>query len=160
MTKLLLIFILGMFANHTITGQESDVSEFDLYGCWSWERFHKGDYAEGQTYLHCDSEKLKNIWPRTIFSLNAFNICEFYYIGADDAIIGVKGEWTFDSKKGIVEILYPKDYFKEFWDKVKETEEYSEIQVPKRTVYKRFRVIEVKKNRLRIKELEKKLAKK
>ena len=146
-----LLVILLQVGNSTF-GQDNTISEFDLYGCWKMELAKKENGIKKRTYISCEISENKNSVKHSGIVLKAYNKCEFPAV-IQDAICpviykNVEGTWTYDKKSGIVEIYYPKDFKKEFWDAVKE--EYPEMAIPNPRMITKYKRVGLENGQLEI----------
>ncbi len=143
------IFLIVGLATH---GQDNTISESDLYGCWTMERVTRENGPKKRTYTVCDSVDRKTIGKYRNIIFRAYNKCEFP-AAIQDVVCpviyqNVEGTWTYDEKSGIVEVFYPKDFKKEFWDAVKE--EYPEMKIPNPRMKIKFRIVGLENGKLQI----------
>ncbi len=154
---LLVIFLVNGLSTY---GQENGITEFDLYGCWTFQRSKDGARLEKEVNRSC----LKT--DETLFRQNskirfmAHNKCEFQAV-IQDAVCPiiyktVEGTWTYSDTSGIIEMYYPRNFKAEFWEKVKE--DYPELKIPNPRPYMRFEIISLDLKGMEIKKLRTKMA--
>ena len=152
MQRLNFIFFTFLMVGLATHGQDNAISEFDLYGCWKMEFAEKENGIKKRTYVSCDISKLENSVKQSGIVFKAYNKCEFPVI-IQDAICpviykNVEGTWTYDKKSGVVEVYFPKDFKKEFWDAVKE--EYPEMEIPNPRMKTKFKIVGLENGKLEI----------
>ncbi|MCL5245648.1 hypothetical protein M4I21_07505 [Cellulophaga sp. 20_2_10] len=152
LTFLLFIFLaVGPIAN----GQDKPILEYDLYGCWKLERNKKENGIKKRIYNSCEKSNRKIEVRNSEITLLAGNKCIFQAV-IQDALCPViyktvEATWTYNSKSGIAEIFYPKNFKEEFWEKVKE--EHPDLIIHNPRPYKRFKITFLDKNRMEIEKL-------
>jgi len=144
-------FVLLLFGNSAF-GQNNTVSEFDLYGCWALERNKKENGLKKRIYRQCRESEGELVIRNSEIIFLAYNKCKFQAV-IQDALCPViyrtvEGTWKYDKKSGLVEIYYPKDFKKEFWDKVKE--ENPELKIPNPRLKTIFRIVGLENGNLKI----------
>ncbi|MCM4162397.1 MULTISPECIES: hypothetical protein [unclassified Arenibacter] len=137
------LLVILLFAGNSTFGQENTISEFDLYGCWKMKLGTNENGIKKRTYISCGISEPKNSEKHSSIVFKAFNKCEFPAV-IQDALCpliykNVEGTWKYDKKSGIVEIYYPKDFKKEFWDAVKE--ESPEAEIPNPRMKTKFKIV-------------------
>ncbi len=154
----LIFLLLGQFTY----GQGNPITEFDLYGCWVLERYKRESGLKNSIYLLCQDAGRAPAVRNSAITFLSDNKCEFKAI-IQDALCPiiyktVEGTWTYDKKSRILEIYYPKDFKKEFWDKVKE--DYPDIEIPNPMSKAKFRIVQLSENQLEVEKLYRKKSKK
>ncbi len=131
-------------------GQDRPSSKDELLGCWYMEPNKKENGPFKRLYKSCDTSAMDYRLKYTRMTLFANGICEFK-VTIQDALCPIQyqtiqGSWTYDTDSSILEIYYPKDFKKEFWDKVKVM--HSDIEIPNPRLHKKFRILDLVKNQM------------
>ncbi|MDC6350119.1 hypothetical protein PP178_01025 [Zeaxanthinibacter sp. PT1] len=143
-----------LFTGILAWGQNTTISEFDLYGCWVLENDDNGKIPERHIYKHCNGVEQDNTVHLSDFSLLAFKMSEFKVMSDDPMnCFGlmydlIEGSWSFDNKSGIIKIYYPEDYQAAFFERFKEA--HPEVEIPVPMLFKKFRIIQLDQNRLEL----------
>lgn len=146
----LLVFLL--LVGNSIFGQNDTISEFDLYGCWKMKLATKENGIKKWIYVPCDISETGNSIKQFGIVFKAYNKCEFSAT-IQDALCPiiyerVEGSWTYDMKSGIVEVYYPKEFQKEFWDTLKE--ENPELEIPSPRMKTKFKIVGLEDGKMEI----------
>ncbi|UOY07792.1 hypothetical protein L0P88_04385 [Muricauda sp. SCSIO 64092] len=146
--------VLLLFGNLTL-GQDNSISEFDLYGCWIMERFTQENEPNKRVYISCGISDKQNTVKNSGIVFRAYNKCVFPVL-IQDAICpilykSVEGTWTYDKESGIVEVFYPKDFKKGFWDAV--NKEQSELEIRNPRMKMKFKIVGLENGKLEIEKV-------
>ncbi|WP_282051445.1 hypothetical protein [Maribacter aquivivus] len=143
---ILLIFLAGGLSTR---GQDNPISEFDLYGCWIWER---SENMEKLIYKRCEKSDSKKTVRGSKFSLLAFNKSEVQIHGPVEPVSHTEnGTWNYSKTDTIVEIFYAQEWLKELKDK--EPEEYATWGSPEKLTWLKFKIVKLTETQLEIKKL-------
>ena len=153
MKKLGIISLIFLAFGHYVRGQENPITEFDLYGCWIFERTENREPPERIIYKSCENSNSELAIRSSEINFLAFNRCDFQEIipsqlNCSGITETLHGTWTYDEKAKIVEIFYPEDYLNEFWEKVKEYD--PQFYLPPPRSKKKFKIVGFKKGQLEI----------
>ncbi len=144
-----------MLAENSIYGQDNTISEFDLYGCWKMVLVTKENGIKIWKYVPCDISETGNSMKQFGIVFKAYNKCEFSALiqSALCPIIyeSVEGTWTYDKKSGIVEVYYPKEFQKEFWDSVKERN--PDLEIPNPRMKTKFKIVGFEDGKMEIEKM-------
>jgi len=89
----------------TCYGQENNISESDLIGCWTHSREEDKANSEIMVYRPCDYKEFPASRYRHKFELKENGECSLLSLASNDAHSMAKGTWTYESKNQIIEIF-------------------------------------------------------
>ena len=121
--------------------QTSHISEFDFYGCWIPDG---GEEVNGSTvaiFRPCKEATRTYINVNPSLTFSSYDKCTFYVLNNSDLNEKMEGTWTYDSITSVLEIHWPKGYLESFG-------------IDSITPYKRFQVVSLESNTLRVKSAE------
>lgn len=141
-----------LLLGNPMMGQEAEVSEFDLYGCWKKKRIVIENGPNQWSYVSCEDADGPHVIENSSIVFNAYNKCEFQAV-IQDAVCPilykqVEGTWTYDQNAGIVTVYYPKDFQKEFFDTLKARR--PELEIPNPRTYVKFKIVALENGILKI----------
>jgi len=103
-----ILIITGLLISNLIMGQESNITESDLIGCWAHSREENKTNSEIMIYRSCDYKEFPFSRFRHRFELNENGKCTWLNLASNDSHSMIDGTWTYDSKKQIIEIFNTK----------------------------------------------------
>lgn len=153
MKRLVFISVVFLLVGLSAYGQDTAITEFDLYGCWTLERQENAQRPPTPIYKRCEDAHSKKVRKVSEISLLEFGKSEFQVSSQIFCFItdSIEGTWKFDSENRILKLYYPENYMLEFWEHVKE--EYPEIEIPKQMLHAKYEVIGLVENQLELKKL-------
>ena len=155
MKRLAILLLIFLANGHSVNGQENGITEFDIYGCWTFQSTKDGQRLEKRIDESCPGSDKRLLRKNSKIRFLAYNKCEFQAV-IQDALCPiiyktVVGTWTYSDTSGILEMYYPKNFKAEFWEKVKE--DYPDLKIPNPRPYMRFKIVSSDESGMEIEKL-------
>ena len=94
-----------MFSMTSLFGQESEIKQSDLIGCWTDSREENLPESDFNIYRPCDYKTFP--FSRFRFKMDLRNdfTCSWFDLSSTDRHSMKEGKWTFDNKTHILKLL-------------------------------------------------------
>ena len=94
-----------MFLTTSLFGQESEIKQSDLIGCWTDSREENLPDSDLNIYRPCDYKEFP--FSRFRFKMDLRNdfTCSWFDLSSTDRHSMKEGKWTFDSKAHILKLF-------------------------------------------------------
>ena len=99
------ILLVGIMFSLNSFGQNNNISELELIGCWTDSREENKTDSELNIYRPCEFKTFPPSRYRFTMELKANQKCSWLYLAPNDAHHMVDGTWAFNKESGILEII-------------------------------------------------------